>query len=124
MSDELRTIAQGLGFVERRSDPEVIRAISEMVEEYSVKEIVVGRPINMDGSVGPMAEKAEKFAGQLEEALGIEVKLWDERLSTVEAEKLLIKGGVKRRGRKKVVDKIAASLILQGYIDSLRFNED
>lgn len=124
ISDELLTIAQGLCFIEKKSDKEDIRAISEIAEKHSVKEIVVGRPLNMDGSTGQMAEKAQVFAEKLQNALGIEVGLWDERLSTVEAEKILIKGGVRRKGRRKVVDQISASLILQGYIDKIRYERE
>ena len=82
------------------------------------KEIIIGYPINMDGSIGVRAIDAEKFSQKIKESSGIEVKLWDERLSTKEAENFMIKASVTRKKRKKVIDKLAAVIILQGYLDS------
>lgn len=94
-----------------------LERLGELIEQYEVSHIVVGYPKNMNNSIGPRAEASEKFAAMLEEAYSIPVVLWDERLTTMAAEKMLISADVSRKNRKKVIDKMAAVMILQGYLD-------
>jgi putative Holliday junction resolvase len=88
------------------------------VKQYGVEEIVVGLPKNMNGSIGPRGELCQAFASELKEQLQLPIHLWDERLSTVAAERTLLEADVSRKKRKGVVDKLAAALILQNYLDS------
>ena len=89
-----------------------------MVQEYQVEKIIQGFPKNMNNTVGERAEKALEFKGQLERRIGLPVIMWDERLTTVAADRTLMESGVRRENRKKVIDQIAAVFILQGYLDS------
>lgn len=118
VSDAFRWTAQGLTVVERRRDGGEMDVISGLVSEHEVSEIVVGLPKNMNGSVGPRGEISIAFAEQLGQKLGIPVHLWDERLTTVAAERTLLEADVSRRKRKQVIDKMAATLILQNFLDS------
>ncbi len=118
LSDELGWTAQGLEVIRRKSAREDIGRIREIVGQYDVSEIVVGLPKNMNATIGPRGEISISFAQTLTEALGIPVHLWDERLTTVAAERTLLEADVSRKKRKKVIDKMAASLILQGYLES------
>jgi len=120
VSDGLGITAQGLEVIRRESGRKDLERLREIVEEYEVGEIVVGLPVNMDGSLGPQAEKALAFAGKLKEALGVEVNTYDERLSTSLAQRTLIEADVSRARRKKVIDMLAAQVILQGYLDKRR----
>ena len=97
-------------------ETEVIRRLGELIEEYAPEELVLGYPKNMDGSLGPRAEKAEAFSHVLEEAFSLPVRLWDERRSTIEAHGILFSAGKNGKKRKKTVDAVAASLILEGYL--------
>ncbi len=119
LSDPLGWTAQGLAVIAgaggTRSD---LRRIKELAAKHEVEKVVVGLPLNMDGSAGPRAEKARLFAERLAGALGMPVVLWDERLTTAQAERLLIEADMKRAGRRKVIDKMAAVLILQNYLDA------
>lgn len=122
MSDELLLTAQGLETITRKQENKLRRTlarIEELSEEYQVDRIVLGYPKNMDNTEGDRCEKTREFAEMLERRTGLPVILWDERLTTVAAEQILMDGGVRREHRKEYVDKIAASLILQGYLDSL-----
>lgn len=119
VSDELRCTAQGVSVMQRSGAAEDIGAIQELIKASQVSEVVVGLPKNMDGSVGEGAQKVLSFVSKLEEALSVPVILWDERWTTAEATRMLLQADVTRRKRRKVVDKIAAVLILQGYLDSL-----
>jgi len=92
--------------------------LGELISQYEVSEIVVGYPKNMNNSIGPRAEASEKFAALLKEGYDIPVVLWDERLTTMAAEKMLISADVSRKNRKKVIDKMAAVMILQCYLYS------
>ncbi|WP_046173907.1 Holliday junction resolvase RuvX [Domibacillus indicus] len=92
--------------------------IGELVREHEVSKFVVGFPKNMNNTVGPRGEAAEAFAALLEETFNLPVVLWDERLTTMAAERMLIDADVSRKKRKKVIDKMAAVMILQGYLDS------
>lgn len=118
MSDMFGWTAQGLEVVERRRDGAEMQRIADLVREHEVEEIVVGLPKNMNGSIGPRGEICIEFADQLRAMLNLPVHLWDERLTTVSAERTLLEADVSRKKRRQVVDKMAASLILQNYLDS------
>lgn len=118
VSDSLGWTAQALETIKRKDIEADTERIRELIREWGVGKIVVGLPKNMNSTIGPQGEKAIEFAKALEEATGLEVVLWDERLSTVAAERMLIEGQVGRKKRKRVIDKVAASIILQGYLDS------
>ena len=120
LSDQTGVIAQGKEVVRRTSDKQVIARIREILDEFKVKEIIVGLPINMDGTIGERAEDSIKFVQMLKKQINLPVKLWDERLSTKEVESVMIEAGVTRKKRKKLKDKLAAQIILQGYLDSLQ----
>ncbi len=98
-----------------------IERIKELVKEYGVTEFVVGYPKNMNNTVGPRGEASENYKKLLENAFNLPVTLWDERLTTMSAERMLIEADVSRKKRKKVIDKMAAVMILQGYLDSKSF---
>ncbi|KAB2444868.1 Holliday junction resolvase RuvX [Bacillus luti] len=120
MSDEMGWTAQGLETIkinEERGHFGFDR-ISELVKQYNVDKIVVGLPKNMNGTIGPRGEACQQFAENLRELLQLEVVMWDERLSTMAAERLLISADVSRKKRKQVIDKMAAVVILQGFLDS------
>jgi putative Holliday junction resolvase len=117
LSDELGWTAQGLTVIRRTTPDEDFARIRELVEEHQVGELVVGFPRNMDGSVGPRGEMCREFARSLQEKLKLPVQLWDERLTTAAAERTLLEADVSRRKRKQVIDKLAAVLILQGYLN-------
>ncbi|NLK52632.1 MAG: Holliday junction resolvase RuvX [Syntrophomonadaceae bacterium] len=119
VSDPLGWTAQGLKTWRRSDLREDFEEMKRLVQQYAVERLVVGLPRNMNGSLGPAAVEVQKFAEQLSQELGLEVVLWDERLSTVASERILLEGNVSRRKRKKVIDKMAAVLILQGYLDWL-----
>ena len=103
VSDELGITARGLLTIERKSDEEVNHKLKDIISGEGVTEIVVGHPINMNGSHGPQAEAAAAFAENLKKTFGIPVKLWDERMSTMEVERVMIAGGVSRAGRARRV---------------------
>ncbi|HHY41997.1 MAG TPA: Holliday junction resolvase RuvX [Thermoanaerobacterales bacterium] len=117
ISDELGFSAHGLDVIERKKNGEDIKRIAELVSQYNVSKVVVGLPKNMDGSLGPSGEAVKKYAAKLQNTLGIELDFWDERLTTVAAEKILIEADMSRKKRKTVIDKMAAVLILQSYLD-------
>lgn len=120
ISDPLGITAQGLETIVRKEENKLRRTlarIDELVKEYGVETIVLGLPLNMNDTIGPRAEKTLLFQEQVERRTGVPVVLWDERLTTVEAENVLIEAGVRREHRKQYVDKVAAVLILQGYLD-------
>ena len=122
ISDSLGITAQGIETIERKEENKLRRTlarIEELVKEYEVEKIVLGLPKNMNNTLGERAEKTLEFKGMLERRIGIPVLMWDERLTTVEAERTLIESKVRREDRKKYVDKIAAVFILQGYLDSI-----
>lgn len=122
VSDALGITAQGLETITRKEENKLRRTlarIEELIEEYDVTKIVVGLPKNMNNTVGERGNACKEFAEKLERRTGIEVVMWDERLSTVSANNVLIESGVRREQRKAVIDKIAAVFILQGYLDYL-----
>ena len=118
ISDSLGITAQGLGVIEKDKGEEVIEYIKGVVAKEGVSEIVVGLPLNMNGSHGPKAQEAEAFANGLREKLRLPVNLWDERLTTMEVERIMIAGGASRNKRKKKKDKLAAQVILQSYLSA------
>ncbi len=117
ISDELGWTAQGLGVITRSKLAADLDAVRAFFAEYAPSTIVVGLPINMNGTIGPQAEKVKTFARALEAALAIPIELWDERWSTLGAERVLLEADLSRAKRKKVIDKAAAVFILQGYLD-------
>ncbi|QDH20045.1 Holliday junction resolvase RuvX [Saccharibacillus brassicae] len=119
VSDVFGWTAQGIEVVQRREDDSHLRRIAELAELHEIGEVVVGLPKNMNGTIGPRGELCIEFAESLRERLGLPVHLWDERLTTVSAERTLLEADVSRKKRKQVVDKIAAGLILQNYLDSI-----
>lgn len=122
VSDPLGITAQGVEIVRREEENKLRRTLArleELIREYQVEKIVVGYPKHMNGSIGERAEKSEDFAKKIEKRTGLPVVLWDERLTTVAADKAMMEAGIRRENRKNYVDKIAAVFILQGYLDSL-----
>ena len=122
ISDPLGITAQGIETIERKEENKLrktLARIEELVKEYEVEKIVLGFPKNMNNTIGERAEKSLELKAMLERRIGIPVIMWDERLTTVEAERTLMESNVRRENRKKYVDKIAAVFILQGYLDSL-----
>ena len=119
ISDELGITAQPAGVWKRGGFKDDLAGIKKLMTEYEIERIVIGHPINMDGSVGERAKKVESLAKKLEKALPeIEVVLWDERLTTVMAERTLIEADVSRKKRRKVIDQMAAQLILSSWLDA------
>ena len=122
VSDALFITAQGIEIVRREQENKLRRTlarIEELVKEYEVEKIVLGLPKNMDGSCGERVEKTMEFKAMLERRTELEVIMWDERLTTVAADRLMMEANVRREDRKKYVDSIAATFILQGYLDKL-----
>lgn len=122
VSDGLSLTAQGVETIERKEENKLRRTlarIEELVKEYGVERIVLGFPKHMNNDIGERAEKTMEFRDMLLRRTGLEVELWDERLTTVAAERVLMESKVRRENRKKYIDKIAAVFILQGYLDSL-----
>lgn len=118
VSDAFGWTAQGIEVIQRREDDSHLQRIAELAKLHEAEEVVVGLPKNMNGTIGPRGELCIEFAESLRELLGLPVHLWDERLTTVSAERTLLEADVSRKKRKQVVDKIAAGLILQNYLDS------
>ena len=120
ISDELGITAQGLKTLRRKSMDEDFKEIAGIIRQFEIEKIVVGLPKNMDGTLGRQAEIVLKWMKVLTDKIPIPVVTWDERLSTVGASKVLLEADLSRRKRKKVIDKVAAVLILQGYLDESR----
>lgn len=120
LSDELGWTAQGLETIRRdeREPENDFLAIAELVQTHHVDTIVIGMPKNMNGSIGPSGQRSKEFAETLQSYVSCKIELWDERLTTVAAERLLIAADVKRNKRKRVIDKVAAVMILQSYLDA------
>lgn len=119
ISDPLGFTAQGITTIRRKSEESDIEKLVEICKEYSVETIVSGLPKNMNGTIGEQAEKVQKFCATLSEHVDIEIKFWDERLTTMAAHRAMLEADMSRKKRKGLVDKIAATYILQGYLDSL-----
>lgn len=123
VSDPLYVTASGLEIIRREQENKLRRTlarIEELVKEYEIEKIVLGFPKNMNNSEGERCEKTLEFKGMLERRTGLTVELWDERLTTVAADRAMMEAGVRREDRKKYVDKIAAAFILQGYLDAYK----
>jgi len=124
VSDPLGLTAQGVETIKRRSREEDIARVEELIAAFGVEEVVVGLPLNMDGSAGPMAHQAERFANRIRRKLGLPVHLWDERLTTVAAERSLLRGDLSRAHRHRLIDRTAAQLILQSYLDASKVKQE
>ena len=122
-SDALLMTAQGIETIRRTSLEKDFNRLRELISEYEVHELVVGMPKNMNGTKGERAEKTEEFVEKMKAVIDLPVTFWDERLSTVMAERQLIAADVSRKKRKGVIDKMAAVVILQGYLDRLQFSK-
>ncbi|MCR5438812.1 MAG: Holliday junction resolvase RuvX [Selenomonas sp.] len=121
VSDLLGLTAQGVETIRRRKEEDDLKRLGELMEQYETKSLVSGLPKNMDGSEGERCNIVKDFMAKVQEVYPeVEVTFWDERLSTVAASRSLIEADVSRKKRKKVIDKMAAVFILQGYLDSLR----
>ena len=123
VSDPLLLTAQGIEIIRRKEENKLRRTlarIEELIEEYQVEEIVLGLPKNMNDTLGPRAELTLEFKDKLEHRTGLLVHMWDERLTTVAADKVMMEAGVRRENRKEYVDQIAAVFILQGFLDLRR----
>ena len=122
VSDSLGITAQGVCVLARdgEDDHAWLTQLDELIQKYQITEIVIGLPRNMDGSLGKKGEESQYIADQLESIYQIPVHLWDERLSTVAVERTLIESNVRRKKRKKIIDQLAATWILQGFLDSKR----
>lgn len=120
ISDELLITAQGIEIIRRKEENklrQILARIEALIVEYNVTEIVLGYPKNMNDTLGERVRLTEEFKEKLERRTGLSVSLWDERLTTVAADKAMMEAGIRREHRKDYVDQIAAALILQGYLD-------
>lgn len=117
VSDPLGILAQGVTTIIRSSKVEDVKALKSIIDEYHVEKLIIGLPKNMNNSMGFQATRTMNYADYLKEALDMEIEFVDERLTTASATRSLIEGGVRRENRKKHVDKVAAVLILQTYLD-------
>lgn len=122
-SDALLMTAQGIETIRRTSLENDFNRLRELISEYEVHELVVGMPKNMNGTKGDRAEKTEEFVEKMKAVIDLPITFWDERLSTVMAERQLIAADVSRKKRKGIIDKMAAVVILQGYLDRLQFSK-
>ena len=119
VSDELKMIAQPLEFIPAEPFADVLARLKEIILQKEVELILVGMPRNMDGSYGPAALKVREFVAVLKDKIAVPIQTWDERLTSAQAQRFLIQGGVRREQRKQKVDKTAAAILLQSYLDSL-----
>ena len=127
VSDELLITAQGLEIIRRKAPTKLrqtLARIDELVGEYGVEKIVLGYPKNMNNTEGERCERTHEFKEMLEKRTGLEVVLWDERLTTVSADNVMMEMGIRRENRKEYVDEIAAIFILQGYLDFLSLQKN
>lgn len=126
ISDPLGITAQGIEIIRREKESKLrqtLARIDALIKEYEVERIVLGFPKNMNNTIGDRAEKSLEFQEMLKKRTGLDVVMWDERLTTVEANRTLMEGKVRREDRSKYVDMLAAVYILQGYLDSRSFNQ-
>lgn len=120
MSDPTGFLTGTTTTIHSRKPEVVLEELTKLVKEYRVDELVMGFPRNMDGTEGPRAQLYREFADRLQESTGLDVVLWDERRTTVDAHRILFEAGKNAKKRKKTVDAVAASLILEGYLDAKR----
>lgn len=118
VSDEMHLIALPLEYIPPEPFADFLTRLKEILREKEIELILIGMPRNMDGSYGPAALKVQEFAAALKAAVTVPLKLWDERLTTTQAQKFLIQGGMRRDQRKEKVDQTAAAILLQSYLDS------
>lgn len=118
VSDELKLIATPLEFIPAEPVAAFLARLKEIVQAKEVELIVIGMPRNMDGSYGPAALKVQEFVAVLRDAIAIPIQTWDERLTSAQANRLLLQGNVRREDRKQKVDKMAAAILLQSWLDS------
>ncbi|WP_066893991.1 Holliday junction resolvase RuvX [Clostridium nigeriense] len=119
ISDPLGWTAQGITTIKRTKKEHDLEEVKKLCKEYYVETIVIGLPKNMNGTIGESGEKVLEFSERIKEFTGVNVQMWDERLTTVAAHKAMLEADLSRGKRKKIVDKIAATYILQGYLDRL-----
>ena len=119
VSDELKMIAQPLEYIPAEPFADFLRRLKELLHEKQVVLLLVGMPRNMDGSYGPAALKVQDFVAALRNAVTVPIQTWDERLTSAQANRFLIQGKVRREKRKEKVDKTAAAILLQSYLDSI-----
>lgn len=127
VSDPLGLTAQGVEIIRRKSENkqrQTLARIEQLIKQYQVEKIVLGFPKNMNNTIGERAEKSLEFGETLKRRTGLDVVMWDERLTTVEANRTLMEEGVRRENRREHVDELAAIFILQGYLDYLRNTGD
>lgn len=126
ISDALKLTAQGIETIYRKEENKLrqtLARIEALAKEYEVEEIVIGLPKNMNNTIGERAEKSLELKEKLERRTGLPVVMWDERLTTIMANQVLMESQVRRENRKQYVDKIAATIILQGYLDHIRMEQ-
>ncbi len=121
VSDEMKMIATPLEFIPAEPFTQFLLRLQELLREKEAELILIGMPRNMDGSYGPAATKVQEFVLRLKENLSVPIKLWDERLTSAQANRMLIQADVRRDKRKEKVDKMAAAILLQSYLDSTQF---
>ncbi|NLY20106.1 MAG: Holliday junction resolvase RuvX [Tissierellia bacterium] len=119
VSDLMGITAQGVETIIRKSNREDYERLKELIDQYEIEDVVVGLPKNMNGTIGPQGEKTIKFANKLKNKFQINIIYQDERMTSMTAERVLIEGSVRRENRKKYIDKVAAVIILQSYLDSI-----
>ena len=123
LSDETGLIAQGLSMLTRKGWGKDLQYLIDSSNDYEVNQFVIGYPLNLDGLPGKQAQKISDFASRLRDVTPLTVVLWDERFTSLSAERILIEGGVRRAKRKKVIDQMSASIMLQSYLDSQNNND-
>lgn len=119
ISDPLGFTAQGIGTIRRKNEKYDIEELKKICDQYGVDTIICGLPKNMNGTVGPQSEKVLAFCEIIKEVIKLPIQMWDERLTTVAAHRAMLEADLSRAKRKKIVDKVAATYILQGYLDSI-----
>ncbi|HTY86319.1 MAG TPA: Holliday junction resolvase RuvX [Candidatus Acidoferrum sp.] len=119
VSDETRTIAQPLDYIPAEPFADFLARLKKLLVEKEIDLVLVGLPRNLDGSYGPAALKVQTFVAALKDALAVPIKTWDERLTSAQANRILIQGQVRRDKRKEKVDKMAAAILLQSYLDGI-----
>lgn len=124
VSDELGLTAQGLKIIQRKTMEDDWRELYAIISQFMIEKIVVGLPINMNGTLGRQAETILEWINRFKDRTPIPVETWDERFSTVEASRTLLEADLSRKKRKRVIDKLAAVLILQGFLDQARRRDD
>ncbi|WP_123053996.1 Holliday junction resolvase RuvX [Clostridium sp. JN-1] len=124
VSDPLGITAQGITTIRRKNQEKDIEKLKQICSEYNVDTIISGLPKNMNGTLGPQSEKVLEFCNIIKDNIDLPIKMWDERLTTVAAHRAMLEADLSRSKRKKIVDKIAATYILQGYLDSIANKRD